>query len=148
MDSLASYRVPAKFSDQQIGYVKKVLAQNPNVRWTFVFLHQPAWENPSEKFLAIERMLKDRPYTFIAGHLHYYDIEKRYDRDYITMGPAGSSWHKDGGGNVDHILWVTMKKDGLEIAMITLDGIYDRQGRDLQLKEKYDRSSQKKAVTK
>jgi hypothetical protein len=49
---------------------------------------------------------------------------------------------------VDHILWVTMTEDGPQIAKITLDGIYDRQGRSLQLKEMYERSSQKKAVTK
>jgi hypothetical protein len=29
-----------------------------------------------------------------------------------------------------------------------VDGIYDRQGRSLQLKEMYERSSQKKAVMK
>ncbi len=144
MESLASYRVPAQFSDEQMNYVKKVLADNPNVRWTFFFLHQPVWENPPEKFLALEQTIKDRPYTFIAGHLHYYDIEKRNDRDYITMGPAGASWHKDGGGNVDHILWVTMKNDGPEIAKITMDGIYDRQGRDLELKQMYDRKSEGK----
>lgn len=140
MASLASYRVPANFSDQQIDYVRKALAQNPNVHWTFLFLHQPAWENPGEGFLAIEQLLQDRDYTFIAGHLHYYDIEKRNGREYITMGPAGASWHKDGGGNVDHILWVTMKDAEPEIAKITLDGIYDRKGRDLQLKDKYDRT--------
>jgi len=148
MDSLASYHVPANFSEQQIDYVKEALAENLNVRWTFVFLHQPAWENPGPGFLEIEQLLQDRPYTFIAGHLHYYDIEKRNGRDYITMGPAGASWHKDGPGNVDHILWVTMKKDGPEIAKITLDGIYDRQGRNFQLKQMYERSSKEKAKTK
>jgi hypothetical protein len=135
-----SFRVPANFSDQQVAYVKKALAENADVRWTFVFLHQPAWEMPSEDFLAIEQLLKDRDYTFIAGHLHYYDIDERFGRDYITMGPAGASWHKDGPGNVDHLLWVTMTEDGPQIAKITLDGIYDRQGRDLRLKEMYDRS--------
>jgi len=140
MESLASYRVPANFSEGQVDYVERVLAENPDVRWTFAFLHQPAWENPGEGFLAIERLLQDRPYTFVAGHLHYYDIEERFGRDYITMGPAGASWHKDGGGNVDHILWVTMTEDGPEIAKITLDGIYDRRGRDLRLKEVYDRN--------
>lgn len=143
MASLDSYRVPANFSDQQVAYVKKVLEQNSNVRWTFVFLHQPAWEDPGKGFLAIEQLLKDRPYTFIAGHLHYYNIEKRHGRDYITMGPAGASWHQDGKGNVDHFLWVTMKQDSPEIAKITLDGIYDRQGRDLQLKKMYDRQGKK-----
>ena len=149
MDSVAtSYKVPANFSDEQVAYVKKVLEQNPKVRWTFVILHQPAWENPSNNFQAIEQLLKDRPYTFIAGHLHYYDIDKRNGRDYITMGPAGASWHKDGGGNVDHFLWVTMKKDGPEIAKITLDGIYDRRGRDLEVIEMYDRESKKGAEKK
>lgn len=38
-----------------------------------VFLHEPCWENPSASFKAIEEGLQDRKYTFIAGHLHYYD---------------------------------------------------------------------------
>ena len=37
-----------------------------------------------------------------------------------------------------------MKKDGLEIAKITLDRIYDRKGRDLQLKQMYNRKSEGK----
>ncbi|UCF45612.1 MAG: metallophosphoesterase [Myxococcales bacterium] len=140
MATVASYLgKPANFSDQQVAYAEKTLAQNPDVRWTFVFLHEPAWKNPSENFLAIEQLLQGRSYTFLAGHLHYYDIEERFDRDYITMGPAGASFHKDGPGNVDHILWVTMTEDGPRIAQITLDGIYDRGGRDLEVKEMYDR---------
>ena len=140
MATVASYLgKPANFSDQQVAYVKKTLVENPDVRWTFLFLHEPAWENPSESFLAIEQLLQDRSYTFVAGHLHYYDIEERFGRDYITMGPAGASFHKDGPGNVDHILWVTMTDDGPRIAQITLDGIHDRKGRDLEIKEMYDR---------
>jgi hypothetical protein len=140
MASVAGYLgKPANFSDQQVACVKKALAQNPNVRWTFVFLHEPAWENPSESFLAIEQLLKDRDYTFFAGHLHYYELEERFDRDYITMGPAGASFHKNGPGNVDHILWVTMTEDGPEMAKILLEGIFDRKGRDLSLKGMYDR---------
>ena len=37
-----------------------------------------------------------------------------------------------------------MKKDAPEIAKITMDGIYDRKGRDLQLKQMYDRKSEGK----
>ena len=36
-------------------FVERTLARNPDVRWTFLFLHEPAWENPSESFLAIQR---------------------------------------------------------------------------------------------
>jgi UDP-2,3-diacylglucosamine pyrophosphatase LpxH len=144
MDSLDSYRVPFVMTDKQIEYFRKVLSDNPDVRWTFVFLHQPDWEHeePGEAFLAIEEMVQDRPYTFIAGHLHYYEIEKRHGRDYIIQGPAGASWHQNGPGNVDHILWITMKDDEPEISQITLDGIWDRQGRDLELKERYERTAQ------
>lgn len=143
MTSVASFLgKPANFSDEQVSYVEETLAKHPEVRWTFVFLHEPAWKNPSENFLAIEQLLQGRAYTFIAGHLHYYEIEERFDRDYITMGPTGASFHKDGPGNVDHILWVTMTEDGPRIAQITLDGIYDRGGRDLSIKEMYDRASQ------
>ena len=148
MESLDAYRMPMIMSDQQINYFKKVLADNPNVRWTFAFFHQPDWEhkNPGKALQAIERMLQDRPHTFIAGHLHYYDIENRNGIDYITMGPVGASWHKNGGGNVDHILWVTMKKDGPEMAQITLDGIWDRKGRDLKIKEVYERTAKTEGV--
>lgn len=143
MGSVASALAkPATFSDQQLAYVEKALAQNPDVRWTFVFLHEPAWENPSESFLAIEGLLADRSYTCVAGHLHDYDIKERFGRDYLTMGPAGASFHKDGPGNVNHILWVTMTEDGPQIAQISLDGIYDRKGRDLELKQMYERQTE------
>jgi len=148
MASLDEYKKPMVMSDKQLDYFKKVLADNPNVRWTFAFFHQPDWEhkNPGKALQAIEQMLRGRPHTFIAGHLHYYDFEKRNGIDYITMGPVGASWHKNGGGNVDHILWVTMEKDGPKIAQITLDGIWDRKGRDLKLKEVYERTAKTEGV--
>ncbi len=130
---------PANFSDEQVAYVEGALAKHPEVRWTFLFLHEPAWKNPSENFLALEQLLQDRSYTFFAGHLHYYDIHERFGRDYITMGPAGASFHKNGPGNVDHVLWVTMTENGPRIGQITLDGVYDRAGRDLEVKELYNR---------
>ena len=71
--------------------------------------------------------------------MHYYDIHERFGRDNITMGPAGASFHKNGPGNVDHVLWVTMSENGPRIGQITLDGVYDRVGRDLEVKELYNR---------
>ncbi|UCF94956.1 MAG: metallophosphoesterase [Desulfobacterales bacterium] len=144
MANLESYKKPMLMSDQQINYFRKVLAENPKVRWTFAFFHQPDWEQKQagEAFQAIEQMLRGRPHTVIAGHLHYYDYKKRNGTDYITMGPVGASWHMNGPGNVDHILWVTMKQGGPEIAMITLDGVWDRKGRDLKLKETYERTAE------
>jgi len=136
---VAALGKPVEFPEDQIAYVKNVLDENPHVRWTFIFLHSSVWENPSDSFLSIENLLGDRKYTFFAGHLHYYNYTERNRRDYITMGPAGASFHHEGPGNVDHITRVTVGEDGPELAKITLDGIYDRKGRDLEVKEIYER---------
>ena len=108
-----------------------------------VFLHPDAqlawWENPSESFKTVQALLQDRQFTWFAGHLHYYDYDNIDGREYITMGPAGASWHHDGPGNVDHITWVTMTENGPEIGNIALKGIFDRRGLDPSLFDADDR---------
>jgi len=129
-DKLKQYGLPANFSNDQVAFVEKTLLENTDVNWTFVILHQPAWENPSENFLKIENSLKEneRNFTVIAGHMHYYKHVKRFGRDYITMGPAGGSWHTDGPGNVDHVTWITMTSEGPLICNIKLNGVFDLTG--------------------
>jgi hypothetical protein len=136
---VAGLSKPIDFSDAQIAWVKDTLNQNADARWTFLFLHEPAWENPSDSFKAIQGMLKDRKHTFLAGHLHYYDYDLIDGHEHITMGPAGASFHHEGPGNVDHIMWVTMTEDGPEIANIALKGVFDRKGLDPSLFGAYDR---------
>jgi hypothetical protein len=136
---VAALGQPVEFPEQQRVWIKKTLAAHADVRWTFLFMHEPCWENPSESFKAIETMLQDRLYTFFAGHLHYYDYDNINGREYITIGPAGASWHHDGPGNVDHIMWVTMTEDGPQMANIALKGIFGRKGLDPSLFGAYDR---------
>ena len=140
------------FTDNQIAFVKNTLAQNPHVRWTFLFVHDPAWERPSESFMAIEQLLKGRDHTWLAGHLHYYDYDDIDGYEHITMGPAGASFHQDGPGNVDHIMWVTMTNKGPQMGNIALKGIFDRKGLDPSLFGAYDRkghaTEEKKEETK
>jgi hypothetical protein len=131
------------FTDEQVAFVKNTLAQNPDVRWTFVLLHDPAWERPSESFMAIEQLLKGRDHTWFAGHLHYYDYDDIDGYEHITMGPAGASFHQDGPGNVDHIMWVTMTDNGPQMGNIALKGIFDRKGLDPDLFGAYDRKGVK-----
>ena len=130
---------PVDFSDEQIAWIRDTLAQNADARWTFLLLHDPVWENPSESFKTIQQLLENRNHTFFAGHLHYYDYDKIDGHEYITMGPAGASFHQEGPGNVDHIMWVTMTEDGPEIANIALKGLFDRKGLDPSLFGAYDR---------
>lgn len=136
---VAGLTKPVEFPKEQFEWIKKVLKENTDVRWTFVFTHEPNWENPSESFKAVQALLKDRQFTWFAGHLHYYDYDNIDGREYITLGPAGASFHHEGPGNVDHIVWVTMTESGPEIANIALKGIFDRKGLDPSLFGAYDR---------
>ena len=136
---IAALGKPVEFGDEQVAFVKDTLAKHPDARWTFLFLHEPAWENPSDSFNKIQGMLKNRKHTFLAGHLHYYDYDLIDGHEHITMGPAGASFHHEGPGNVDHIMWVTMTEDGPEIANIALKGVFDRKGLDPSLFGAYDR---------
>ncbi len=136
---IAGLGKPVDFSDEQVAWLKETLAQNADVRWTFLFVHDPVWENPSESFKAIQQLLKDRSHTFFAGHLHYYDYDKIDGHEHITMGPAGASFHHEGPGNVDHVMWVTMTENGPEMANIALKGVFGRKGLDPSLFGAYDR---------
>jgi hypothetical protein len=63
------------------------------------------------------------------------------------MGPAGASFHKEGPGNVDHIMWVTMTERGPQMANIALKGIFDRRGLDPELFGAYDRKGHGEEAT-
>jgi Calcineurin-like phosphoesterase len=136
---VAALTKPVDFNDEQMSFIENTLERHPDVRWTFVFLHEPAWENPSASFTAIQDLLEPRSHTIFAGHLHYYDYDDIDGHEHITMGPAGASFHHEGPGNVDHIAWVTMTEDGPEIGNIALKGIFDRRGLDPSLFGAYDR---------
>ncbi|MGE3690063.1 MAG: metallophosphoesterase [Novosphingobium sp.] len=122
-------------SDSQLSYVEKVLAANRDVRWTIVLMHKPAWAYDSPAFARIETMLKDRPYTVLAGHEHYYAHDSRFGRDYIDMGTTGGIWLRDGPGRPDHIAWVTMTDKGPEFAIIRVDGIHGKEGAEASTAE-------------
>lgn len=115
-------------SSEQIAYVKKTLQENADVRWTVVLLHKPIWnEGDIEKngWGDVEKALGDRPYTVFAGHVHRYRKFVRNGQNYYQLATTGGSSRMRGlrYGEFDHIVWVTMKKEGPVLANIMLDGI-------------------------
>ena len=116
-----------RISDRQIEYVRKVLAENPKVRWTFVFMHEPLWLNKNRGWEPIEAMLAERPHTVFAGHMHAYAKYERHGNSYIRLGTTGggSSLRGPSVGEFDQITWVTMTDKGPTIANLALDGILD-----------------------
>jgi hypothetical protein len=113
---------------EQVAWARKVLADNADVRWTVVSLHKPVWTYAKEKvapWLAIEKSLADRPYTVFCGHVHRYQKFVRQGRNYYQLATTGGGSKMRGVayGEFDHVVWVTMKKDGPLLANILLDSV-------------------------
>ncbi len=125
--------------EQQMRFAERVLAENADARWTFVFLHQPFWDTPGEHrdWDRVEELLGDRPYTVFAGHFHRYTKHVRHGRDYITLATAGGVSRLRGiaRGEFDHVALVTMTGDGPVVANLMLDGIQGADVRTLEERE-------------
>jgi len=116
-------------SSEQLKYVEQALRDNPNVRWTIVAVHKPLWtyaDVEKSNWLEVERLLKGRPHTVVAGHKHRYERFERNGSVYYMFATTGGSSKLRGlpFGEFDHIVWVTMKKDGPRFANILLDGVH------------------------
>jgi len=118
-----------KFGPEQTAEVKKILAENANVRWTFMFCHRPVWNSKDvEKigWLPIEDALKGRKYTVFVGHEHIYQRQIRNGMKYFTLATTGGVSKLRGApmGEFDHIVWITMKTDGPVMTNLMMEGIF------------------------
>lgn len=124
------------FTDAQVAFVKKTLEENPNVRWTLAFMHQPLWARDNAKnWLRVEELLKNRKHSVFTGHLHQYALHERNRSDYFVLATTGGGTPLRGKhrGEFDHVMWVTMTDSGPYYANILLDGI---EGKDISTAEK------------
>jgi serine/threonine-protein phosphatase CPPED1 len=128
-DGSEAARRGRKFSDGQLAYVKQALADNADVRWTFVMLHQPLWTGAdvaATGWLDVEKLLAGRKYTVFCGHIHVYRKFLRNGMNYYQLATTGggSSLRGVKYGEFDQVAWVTMTPDGPVVANVLLDGIY------------------------
>ncbi|MBN1943289.1 MAG: metallophosphoesterase [Phycisphaerae bacterium] len=117
-------------NDAQIAYTKKVFQDNPEVRWTFVFMHKALFHRDIHKldfWKKFEPLLKDRPYTVFAGHWHNYQPYTKGGRKYLLLATTGGGSRLSGleNGEFDEIVWVTLRKNDKEpiIANLELNGV-------------------------
>jgi 3',5'-cyclic AMP phosphodiesterase CpdA len=114
---------------EQAAYFREVIAANPQVRWTFLFMHKPVWRNEdATEFQSIEAALSDRPYTVINGHLHSYSLTERNGRDYIHLGTTSGSQSATDEMAFDHVMLVTVDEGEPSIVNLRMDGILDKSG--------------------
>jgi hypothetical protein len=123
---------PYHFGAEQQQWAAQVLSENAGRRWTFVFLHKPAWDYPkvdvkAAGWTAIEDALGERPYTVFAGHKHNYAKFVRRGREYYMLATTGGGSKLRGleVGEFDHFVWVTVTDDEPVFANLLLDGIQD-----------------------
>ena len=119
-----------RLSDKQVDHVEKALDENRDVRWTFVFMHNPLWTSGPEQMKAsnwskVEELIKDRKHTVFAGHYHVYTKHVRNNSKYFVLSTTGGARGRTeaGTGEMDHVVWVSMTDDGPRIAVLLLDGI-------------------------
>jgi hypothetical protein len=118
-----------EISKEQVAYVQQTLKEVAEPRWTIVALHRPLWDQANAAtngWNEVERALQGRPYTVFAGHIHRYRKFVRQGMNYYQLATTGGGSRLRGVkyGEFDHVVWVTMKKDGPILANLMLDGIY------------------------
>jgi serine/threonine-protein phosphatase CPPED1 len=111
-------------SDTQRDWATGVVDSHPDVRWTFVFLHKPAWEYDNANFALIEKALEGRGYTVLAGHKHDYKHTVRQGQDYMRLATTGGDMGDPAtSDSMDHITWVSMSDEGPVFAHLVATGI-------------------------
>lgn len=113
---------------EQNEWLKKTLAENKDVRWTFVFLHKPIWtakDLEKNGWAAVESALAGRKHHVFCGHVHRYQIFERNGTQYYQLATTGGGSRLRGVeyGEFDHFMWITMKKDKPVMAVVPLDGL-------------------------
>jgi hypothetical protein len=134
----------------QVAEIKKALDENPNARWTLLFVHKPLWTHKdleSNGWAAVEKALAGRKYTVFCGHVHRYQKYVRNGMNYYQLATTGGGSKLRGltYGEFDHITWITMKADGPLLANVLLDGILPE---DLKLPDTNEEGSIEYALLK
>jgi len=115
-------------SDEQFEYIQRTFAENQDVSWTLLFMHQPLWnQKDTKRWNEVEALLKNRKHTVFTGHEHRYVKYERNKGNYFILATTGgqSPLRGPGLGEFDHVVWVTMTHEGPIIANLLLDGIWD-----------------------
>ena len=139
-----------RIGEEQIQYFAGVLAKHKNVCWTMVFMHDPIWiYDWKTGWKKMGALLKDRPHTAFAGHVHLYAKTYQHNREYYILATTGGSSTLSGvqvDGQFDHIMWVTMTDQGPVVTNLGLQGIYDGAVRNDSMPQVRDQLEVKRKV--
>ena len=115
---------------EQSEYFERAISENPDVHWTFLFMHKAPWKFEAEQnhFESIENALAGKSYTLFHGHEHAYEHESRNGNDYIQLATTGGVQLDKEGRGVDQVVLVTVDENSASVANVLLEGILDKTG--------------------
>ncbi len=123
-------RVSGTISDEQSSYFEKVIAENQNVKWTFILMHKPVWKREGTGNLSrIEKALASKKFTVINGHLHDYSYTEKENHDYIMLATTSGGQNEKSENSYDHFMLVNVDEQGPTFANLKLEGILDKTGK-------------------
>jgi hypothetical protein len=116
-------------SPPQLEWIRKTLDAHREVKWTFLFMHQPLWVQGSDpvNWFDVEKLLENRKHTVFVGHRHHYERFERNNTQYYMLATTGGGSPLRGPqlGEFDHFVWVTMTDRGPILANLQLEGVFD-----------------------
>ncbi|QAY67231.1 metallophosphoesterase family protein [Paenibacillus protaetiae] len=121
-------KIDLAISDEQMAFVERALADNEDVKWTFVSMHKPGWKSEGEEYRKLQAMLAGRPHTIFAGHLHAMEYLREGDQELIQLGRTGGHAHGEGPESENLLLWVNVRDGKPSYRVIELGGVREIEG--------------------
>ncbi|MHC4341568.1 MAG: metallophosphoesterase family protein, partial [Planctomycetota bacterium] len=122
-----------KFSDAQLEWLGKTLAETAFYTHVFLFLHHPRWIDdfyPANNWERVHKLLTDagNVSAVFAGHIHRQRYEgKRDGIEYFTLSTTGGGMPFDspGSGYLNHFNVVTVRDEGVSVTTIPVGAVLD-----------------------
>ncbi len=113
---------------EQLDWLTKDLEAHRTARYTFVIYHKPFWYDTTAAGLPDplhDILVRYGVDAVFSGHDHFYFSDLYDGIRYTTVGSSGGAADPSLNGMLYHFTWVTVDADGIHIAPIAKDAVYD-----------------------
>ena len=115
--------------EEQLNWLKSDLKTNQDKQHIFVFYHKPFWYENFKKNRddALHRLfVANKVDTVFTGHYHQYCETVKDGVRYVSVGSSGghTGTHNDNRGHFHHYLWVTVKPDKTDFAVLKAGSVF------------------------